>query len=100
MNKSMFRALKSQNPDMLLLFRMGDFYELFFEDAENGSKLLGLTLTSRNGMPMAGFPHHQLEPYLRTLLQAGQRVAVCDQVPNAPKGSPVARVVTEATAVE
>jgi DNA mismatch repair protein MutS len=49
---------------------------------------------------MAGFPHHQLEPYLRTLLQAGQRVAVCDQVPNAPKGSPVARVVTEATAVE
>lgn len=75
----------NQCGDVLCLFRMGDFYEVFFEDAEYVSKALGLTLTSRSKrdaepMPMAGFPHHQLENYLRKLLAMGKRVAVCEQV--------------------
>jgi len=68
----------------LLLFRMGDFYELFHEDAKQGAELLGLALTSRdkgeNPIPMAGFPHHQLDNYLARLIAAGRRVAVCEQV--------------------
>ena len=72
---------KARHPGMLLLFRMGDFYELFDTDAEIAARVLGLTLTSRDkSMPMAGFPHHQLENYLRKLLASGARAAVCDQV--------------------
>src|SRR5918995_3327922 len=78
--------------DALLLFRMGDFYELFYEDAKTASRLLGLALTSRdkgeNPIPMAGFPYHQLESYLGKLIAAGFRAAVCEQVedPKAAKG--------------
>ena len=73
-----YRAAKEKHPDMLLLFRMGDFYELFDQDAETAHKLLGLTLTTRDRtVAMAGFPHHQLETYLHKLLKEGQRVAVC-----------------------
>ncbi|MBM4072035.1 MAG: hypothetical protein FJ271_24380, partial [Planctomycetes bacterium] len=62
-------------------FRVGDFYELFHEDAETASKILGLTLTTRDKtVAMAGFPHHSLETYLHKLLHAGHRVAICDQV--------------------
>src|SRR5712692_635414 len=76
-----YKEAKERHPGMLLLFRMGDFFELFFEDAELAARLLGLTLTSRDKtVPMAGFPHHQLEGYLRKLLKSGHRVAVCDQV--------------------
>ncbi|HZU39208.1 MAG TPA: DNA mismatch repair protein MutS, partial [Gemmataceae bacterium] len=76
-----YREAKERHPGMLLLFRMGDFYELFGDDAELASRLLGLTLTSRDKtIPMAGFPYHQLETYLHKLLHAGHRVAVCDQV--------------------
>jgi len=65
-----YRAAKEAHPGMLLLFRMGDFFETFAEDAEMASRVLGLTLTSRDkAIPMAGFPHHQLENYLRKLLQ-------------------------------
>jgi DNA mismatch repair protein MutS len=62
-----YREAKERHPGMLLLFRMGDFYELFCDDAEVAARMLGLTLTSRDGgkTPMAGFPHHQLEGYLR-----------------------------------
>src|SRR6266851_5014499 len=68
-----YRDARQRHPGMLLLFRMGDFYELFDEDAEAAARLLGLTLTSRDKtVPMAGFPHHQLEPYLKKLIQAGQ----------------------------
>src|SRR6267154_2678761 len=75
-----YHAAKEKYPDMLLLFRMGDFYELFCEDAETAHKLLGLTLTTRDRtLTMAGFPHHQLEVYLHKLLKEGQRVASCDQ---------------------
>jgi DNA mismatch repair protein MutS len=92
--------------DALLLFRMGDFYELFHEDAKVCAKVLGLTLTSRdkgdNPIPMAGFPYHQLEGYLAKLIRHGYRVAVCDQVedPREAKGivrREVTRVVTAGT---
>lgn len=88
-----YREAKERHPGMLLLFRMGDFYELFEGDAEIASRVLGLTLTSRNGSSMAGFPYHQLEAYLQKLLKVGHRVAVCDQVDSAD-GKEVTRVVT------
>lgn len=92
--------------DALLLFRMGDFYELFHEDAKICARVLGLTLTSRdkseNPIPMAGFPFHQLEGYLAKLIRQGFRVAVCDQVedPKEAKGivrREVTRIVTAGT---
>src|SRR5436305_6414365 len=101
-----YEEAKARHPGMLLLFRMGDFFETFGDDAELVSRVLGLTLTSRDKtIPMAGFPHHQLEPYLRKLLTAGHRVAVCDQVedPAQAKGlvrREVVRVVTPGTLTE
>ena len=75
---------KASCGDALLLFRMGDFYELFHEDAKTAARVLGLTLTSRdkgeNPIPMAGFPHHQLDGYLGKLIRAGYRAAVCEQI--------------------
>ncbi|HEV3237153.1 MAG TPA: DNA mismatch repair protein MutS, partial [Gemmataceae bacterium] len=101
-----YRDAKERHPGMLLLFRMGDFYELFEEDAEIASRALGLTLTSRDKtMPMAGFPHHALEGHLRRLLHTGHRVAICDQIedPAQAKGlvkRDVTRVVTPGTLTE
>ncbi len=83
---------KQECGDALLLFRMGDFYELFYKDAEIAAESLGLTLTSRdksaNAVAMAGFPHHQLDAYLKKLIKQGYRVAVCEQVedPKTAKG--------------
>lgn len=76
-----FRNAKEQHPGMLLLFCVGDIYELFEEDAETAANVLGLTLTSRDKTAMAGFPHHALEAHLQKLLKAGQRVAICEQMP-------------------
>lgn len=102
-----YLAVKAEHPGAMLLFRMGDFYELFYEDAQNASRVLGLTLTSRdknsdNPVPMAGFPYHQLDSYLQKLIQAGFRAAICDQVedPKKAKGlvrREVTRVVTPGT---
>src|SRR5262249_436851 len=75
-----YHAAKERHPDMLLLFRCGDFFELFGDDAETAARILGLTLTSRDNTLMAGFPHHRLAAHLHRLLKAGQRVAICDQV--------------------
>ncbi len=80
-----YRRIKSQYPDALLLFRMGDFFETFEEDAITAAKVLGITLTKRaNGaaaeVPLAGFPHHALDSYLPKLVRAGYRVAVCEQL--------------------
>src|SRR5437773_3191318 len=92
--------------DALLLFRMGDFYELFYDDAKAAARVVGLTLTSRdkgeNPIPMAGFPYHQLESYLAKLIGAGLRAAVCEQVedPKLAKGlvkREVTRVVSPGT---
>jgi DNA mismatch repair protein MutS len=101
-----YREAKERHPGMLLLFRMGDFYELFDADAEVAARVLGLTLTSRDKtVPMAGFPHHALENYLGKLLHAGHRVAICDQVedPALARGlvrREVTRVVTPGTLTE
>lgn len=102
-----YMEVKGENPGTMLLFRMGDFYELFYEDAQNASRVLGLTLTSRdksseNPVPMAGFPYHQLDAYLQKLIHAGFRAAICDQVedPKKAKGlvrREVTRVVTPGT---
>jgi DNA mismatch repair protein MutS len=101
-----YLAARQAHPGMILLFHMGDFYETFGDDAELVSRLLGLTLTSRDGkVPMAGFPVHALEPQLRKLLHLGHRVAICDQVedPAVAKGlvkREVTRVVTPGTITE
>lgn len=89
-----YQDAKTKHPDMLLLFRVGDFYESFDADAQTLRKTLGLTLTARGETVMAGFPHHQLEVYLRKLLHKGLRVAICDPVESAPVGKPIQRVVT------
>jgi hypothetical protein len=90
-----YRAAKERHPGMLLLFRMGDFYELFDDDAQVASKLLGLTLTTRDRtIDMAGFPHHQLEAYLQKLLQFGKRVAICEPVEQSLARGPIRREVT------
>ncbi|MDO9577737.1 MAG: DNA mismatch repair protein MutS [Candidatus Cloacimonadales bacterium] len=79
-----FMQIKEQHPDKLLLFRMGDFFETFFEDAKIASKILGITLTARNKkadnpIPLAGFPHHALNNYLEKLIKAGLKVVICEQ---------------------
>src|SRR5688572_27216663 len=95
-----YLALKAGYPDMLLFYRMGDFYELFHGDAERASKLLDITLTTRGqsaGQPikMAGVPFHAVEQYLAKLVKLGESVAICEQVgdPATSKG-PVERKVT------
>ena len=96
-----FLAMKAKHPDAVLLYRVGDFYETYGEDAQTASEILGLTLTRRsNGgaadVPMAGFPHHALDTYLPKLVRAGKRVAICDQLedPKLAKGL-VKRGLTE-----
>ena len=82
--------LKAKHPDALLLFRVGDFYETYLQDAQKASSILGITLTRSNSqkspdgkaLEMAGFPHHALDSYLPKLIRAGQRVAICDQLPD------------------
>ncbi|MAJ47842.1 MAG: DNA mismatch repair protein MutS [Planctomycetes bacterium TMED75] len=97
---------KTAHPECLLLFRMGDFYELFGEDAVTAHEALGITLTERTkGMPMAGVPHHAMEGYLRRLVEGGYRVAICEQVqdPKDAKGvvdRAVTRVLTPGTLVD
>ncbi|MCA9293873.1 MAG: DNA mismatch repair protein MutS [Phycisphaerales bacterium] len=101
-----YRAFKAQHPGCVLLFRMGDFYELFDEDAVTISKALGLTLTERSaGIPMAGMPHHSAEGYIRRLVEQGFRVVVADQIedPKQAKGiveRAVTRVITPGTLID
>lgn len=90
-----YNDMKKQKPDSLLLFRCGDFYETYQEDAKECAKILGITLTMREGgYDMAGFPHHALDQYLPMLIRAGKRVAICDQLPDPPK-KPAKRGITE-----
>ncbi len=96
-----YMSIKAKHPDAILLFRVGDFYETFSEDAVKTSEILGITLTSRNNgyaaeTELAGFPYHALDTYLPKLVRAGQRVAVCDQLedPKTVKGI-VKRGITE-----
>ena len=102
-----YQALKSAYPHALLFFRLGDFYELFFDDARTASAQLGLTLTARQSVPMCGVPHHSASAYIARLLSAGHKVAICEQV--APSGDvkktklfkrEVVRLITPGTVVE
>ncbi len=105
-----FLNIKESYPDSILFFRMGDFYEMFFEDAEKASRILGITLTSRGSyegrkVPMCGVPHHSSRSYIAKLIENGRKVAVCEQVedPRETKGivkREVVRVVTPGSVVE
>ena len=104
-----FKAAKKAHPDCLLFFRMGDFYELFFEDAKTASRVLGIALTSRSkgegAAPMAGVPVKAYEQYLFKLIRKGYKVAICDQIedPRYAKGivdRAVTRIVSAGTLTE
>ena len=105
-----YLGIKADYPDTLVLYRMGDFYEVFFGDAELASQLLGITLTQRgkangNPIPMAGVPYHSVDQYLAKLVKLGRSVAIAEQIgdPATSKGPverKVVRVVTPGTLVE
>jgi DNA mismatch repair protein MutS len=91
-----YRRIKGELPkDALLLFRLGDFYEMFFEDAQIGAQLLNVSLTKRGVVPMCGIPFHALQSYIGRLLRAGKKVALCEQTEEARPGQLVAREVTQ-----
>ena len=91
-----YRRIKSELPnDALLLFRLGDFYELFFEDARDGAQLLNVALTKRGVVPMCGIPYHAANGYIARILKAGRKVAICDQMEEARPGQLVKRAVTQ-----
>ncbi len=100
-----YMEIKKKYRDAILLFRLGDFYEAFFEDAKTVSRVLNIVLTKRQGAPMAGIPYHALDSYLKKLVDAGYKVAICEQVedPKLAKGlvkREVVRVVTPGTLLE
>ncbi|MCD6049642.1 MAG: mismatch repair protein MutS [Verrucomicrobia bacterium] len=91
-----YRRIKSElPPDALLLFRLGDFYEMFFEDAQLGAQLLNVALTKRGEIPMCGIPFHAAPNYIARILKAGRKIAICDQVEEAKPGQLVRREVTQ-----
>ena len=84
-----YRQIRGKLPaNTILFFRLGDFYEMFFEDAKEAAQILDITLTRRQGIPMCGVPFHAADGYLAKLIRAGKKVAICDQVedPKLPKG--------------
>src|SRR5499425_322828 len=89
------RLRKSIPADTLLLFRLGDFYELFFEDAKEASVILNVALTKRNQVPMCGVPYHAAQTYIAKLIKAGRRVAICDQTSEPQPGKIVSRDITQ-----
>jgi DNA mismatch repair protein MutS len=105
-----YLALKAENPDILLFYRMGDFYELFYDDAKRASQLLDISLTKRGAsagspIPMAGVPYHAVEGYLAKLVQLGESVAICEQIgdPATSKGPverKVVRIITPGTVTD
>ncbi len=105
-----YLSIKAEHPDMLLFYRMGDFYEMFFDDARRGAELLGITLTYRGEsagkkIPMAGVPYHAVENYLAKLIKQGESVAICEQIgdPNLSKGPverKVMRIITPGTVTD
>ncbi|WP_332446938.1 DNA mismatch repair protein MutS [Sphaerochaeta sp.] len=100
-----YHQIKEQHQDTVLFFRLGDFYEMFEEDAVEVSRLLNLTLTKRNGQPMCGIPYHAAKVYLKRLLEAGKKIAICEQTQLSQGNRQLAQrevvqVVTPATVVE
>ncbi|NQT83683.1 DNA mismatch repair protein MutS [bacterium] len=99
-----YKSIKKDHKDCILFFRLGDFYEMFFDDAKEASKILDIALTARNAVPMCGVPYHAAESYLSKLTDAGKRVAICDQVEDAKlaKGivkRKVTRIITPGTSM-
>ena len=96
-----YAEMKSKHPDSLLLFRMGDFYEAYGDDAKTASDVLGITLTRRNAKDcteqMAGFPHHALDTYLPKLVRAGLRVAICDEPLKFTESAPKKKATRKST---
>ena len=91
-----YHSIRSTLPDdVLLLFRLGDFYELFMEDAKVAAPLLNVALTKRNGMPMCGVPHHAAEGYIGKLVKAGKRVALAEQTSEPRPGQIVEREISQ-----
>ncbi|HVU09373.1 MAG TPA: DNA mismatch repair protein MutS [Verrucomicrobiae bacterium] len=91
-----YRRIKGELPkDAILLFRLGDFYEMFFEDAKDGAQILNLALTARNGIPMCGLPFHAANSYIARILKNGRKVAICEQTEEARPGKLVNREVTQ-----
>jgi DNA mismatch repair protein MutS len=91
-----YRRIKGELPrEAILLYRLGDFYEMFFEDAKTGAQLLNVALTRRGDIPMCGIPYHAANGYIARLLKAGRKVAICDQVEEARPGQLVKREVTQ-----
>ena len=100
-----YRQIKKEHKDAILFFRLGDFYEMFYEDAKVASRILGLALTQRGGAPMAGIPYHAASTYLRKLIKAGYRIAICEQVedPKLAQGivkREVTRIITPGTVID
>ncbi|MBN1835344.1 MAG: DNA mismatch repair protein MutS [Spirochaetales bacterium] len=89
-----YRRIKSQHRDTILFFRLGDFYEMFEQDAVEASRLLDLTLTQRNGVPMCGLPYHAADSYIARVLKAGRKIAICEQT-HVPRAGLATREVTE-----
>jgi DNA mismatch repair protein MutS len=91
-----YRRIKGELPkDAILLFRLGDFYEMFFDDAKDGAQILNLALTARNGTPMCGLPFHAANSYIARILKSGRKVAICEQTEEARPGKLVNREVTQ-----
>src|SRR5690554_1846855 len=101
-----YKEIKAKNKDKILLFRVGDFYEMFFEDAKIGARELEITLTARDkDVPLAGFPYHALNSYLGRFIERGYKVAICEQVedPKAAKGivkREIVQVITPGTVTD
>ncbi len=104
-----YRRIKRENRDAILFFRMGDFYEMFYDDARIAARVLGIALTSRqkgpNAVPMAGMPHHSVQGYIRKMIKAGYRVAICDQLQDPAEAQGivergVTRIITPGTIIE
>jgi DNA mismatch repair protein MutS len=100
-----YKEIKSQHIDKILFFRVGDFYEMFFDDAKEAADILKIALTSRNDVPMAGVPYHAATHYIKKLLQAGKKVAICEQLEDPAKAKGIVKrsivnIITPGTIVE
>ena len=90
-----YLSIKEKYKDAILFFRLGDFYEMFFDEAVEVSRILNLTLTKRNNVPMCGIPYHAYKVYVARLLRAGKKIAICEQVSNPLPGELTKREVIE-----
>ena len=104
-----YQRIKRENREAILFFRMGDFYEMFYDDARIAARVLGIALTARrkgpNAVPMAGVPHHSVQGYVRKMIKAGYRVAICDQLQDSAEAQGVVergvtRIITPGTIIE